>query len=213
MNSVVRGRWLLGLFAFVSFSTSVLAEPPSPSNRIDEIYGHIKTAANTATTQEELTNRLTTELDGFIDYQAFSARTLKTSWPTLTQAQQATFMNRFKRLVIRTYVKKFQPKTEFTVERRGDVKYADGSRVEATVSTTVRGKKIAADVDYVVHWDASGKLGWRAFDIVVDDVSMALNWRKQFEKIIAKEGFDALISRINKKVEKAEKGETEGAEQ
>jgi phospholipid transport system substrate-binding protein len=213
MISLVRAKWLFGLIALLSMSSSAFAEAPSPWTRIDQIYGHIKTAANTATTQEELTTRLTAELDGFIDYQAFSARTLKTSWSTLTPAQQATFMDRFKRLVVRTYVKKFQPKTEFTVERRGDVKYEDGSRNEATVMTTVRGKKVAADVDYIVRWDASGKLGWRAFDIVIDDVSMALNWRKQFEKIIAKEGFDALISRINKKVDKADKGEPEGAEQ
>lgn len=207
MKAAVCGKWWFGLLAFACMTGSAIAAPPSPKFRIDEIYGHIKKAAATATTQEELSNSVTTELDRFIDYERFSERTLKNSWPGLTTAQRATFMDRFKRLVIRTYVRKFQPKTEFSVEHRGDVTFNNPDKTEATVTTTVRGKKVAADVDYLVGWDPSGKLGWRAFDIVIDDVSMALNWRKQFEKIIAKEGFDALIARINKKVDKADKAD------
>lgn len=177
------------------------AEPPGPRARIDAIYGHIKTMADTATTQAELTDLVTAELDTFINYEAFSARTLKTSWGTLSPEQKATFMDRFKRLVIRTYAKKFQPKTEFTVEYRGDPDFTNPDKTDATVKTTVRGKKAAADVDYLVALaDNGGKKTWRAYDIVVDEVSMALNWRQQFEKIIAKEGFDSLIAKIEKKV-------------
>ena len=186
-------------------TTAVAAEPPTPKDRLDVIYGHIKQMAETATTQDELTTLVTAELDGFIDYQAFSARTLKTSWGTLTTAQRATFIDRFKRLVIRTYAKKFQPKTEFTVEYRGEPVFSNPQKTDATLKTTVRGKKAAADVDYQLAWgDVAGKQAWRAYDIIVDEVSMALNWRQQFEKIIAKEGFDSLIAKIDKKVEKVD---------
>lgn len=194
----------LSLIALVAASTcAVAAEPPTPKDRIDAIYGHIKAMADTATTQDELTNLVTAELDTFINYEAFSARTLKTSWGSLTPEQKATFMDRFKRLVIRTYAKKFQPKTEFTIEYRGEPDFTNTGKTEATVKTTVRGKKAAADVDYLVALgESGGKKTWRAFDIIVDEVSMALNWRQQFEKIIAKEGFDSLITKINKKLDK-----------
>ena len=49
--------------------------------------------------------------------------------------------------------------------------------------------------------DVSGTKSWRAYDIIVDEVSMALNWRQQFDKIIQNEGFDSLIAKINKKVD------------
>ena len=191
---------LVSLFAA---RASAADDPGSPKVRIDAIYAHIKQAAATATTQAELTNLVTSELDTFINYEDFSARTLKVSWGGLTPAQKATFIDRFKRLVIRTYAKKFQPKTEFAVEYRGEIAFTNPDKTDATVKTTVRGKKdVAADVDYLVsHKDVGGKKTWRAYDIIVDEVSMALNWRQQFEKIIAKEGFDALIAKINKKID------------
>lgn len=201
---VIRMMGALGLVGALALGSPALAGEATPKDRIEAVYGHVKQAAATASTQDELTNAVTAEFDGFIDYDAFSARTLKTTWGTLSATQKATFIDRFKRLVIRTYAKKFQPKTEFAVEYRGDVFTNDG-KTNATVKTTVRGKKVAADVDYLVNLaDVAGKKAWRAYDIIVDEVSMALNWRQQFEKIIAKEGFDALITKINKKIEKSE---------
>jgi phospholipid transport system substrate-binding protein len=178
------------------------APPPSPKGHIDAIYQRVKTAADKAETQEALTQKVLGELDTFIDYVAFSARTLKISWEGLSAEQKTTFIDRFKRLVMRTYAKKFQPKAEFAVEYRGDIEYDDDAKTQATVKTTVRGKKnIAADVDYLLHhMDKDGEKGWYAYDIIIDEVSMALNWRAQFEKIIAKEGFDSLIAKIDKKV-------------
>jgi phospholipid transport system substrate-binding protein len=189
--------------AALAASPAFATEPPPPKTRIDAIYAHIKEAAAVAATQAELTDKVTAELDTFINYEAFSARTLKTTWPGLTPQQKATFIDRFKRLVIRTYAKKFQPKSEFAVEYRGDVTFTNPDKTEATAKTTVRGKKdVAADVDYLLGYvTVDGKQSWRAYDIIVDEVSMALNWRQQFEKIVQKEGFDALITKINKKVE------------
>ncbi len=188
--------------ALVMLTTPALADAPSPKGRIDAIYSHIKQAASTATTQDELTQKVTAELDTFIDYEAFSARTLKTTWPTLSPEKKALFIERFKKLVLRTYAKKFKPGAEFSVEYRGEPAFNNPTKTDATVKTTVRGTKdVAADVDYLIGFtDVSGTKSWRAYDIIVDEVSMALNWRQQFEKIIKNEGFDALISKINKKV-------------
>jgi phospholipid transport system substrate-binding protein len=185
---------VLGVFGF---GGTAFAAPATPKERVDAVYGHIKQAAETAETQDKLIELVTSELDGFIDYEAFSARTLRTSWPDLTAAQKAIFIDRFKRLIIKTYAKKFQPKTVFTVEHRSESLNKD--KTEATVKTTVRGAKVAADVDYLLSLDP--KKGPMAFDIIIDEVSMALNWRKQFERIIAKDGFDALIARIDKRVQ------------
>jgi len=38
-----------------------------------------------------------------------------------------------------------------------------------------------------------------AHDVVIDDVSMVRNYRKQFHDIIGKEGFDGLMSRLVKR--------------
>lgn len=43
--------------------------------------------------------------------------------------------------------------------------------------------------------------GWKIFDVIVDESSMLLNYRSAFHNIITKEGFDALVSRMQKKLD------------
>ncbi|MCC6624786.1 MAG: ABC transporter substrate-binding protein [Deltaproteobacteria bacterium] len=194
---------LIASLLVVALAGAAHAEVPTPKTRIDAIYGLIKSSSAKAETQDQLVAEVTGHLDGLVDYEGFASRTLKTSWPKLTPVQRETFMNKFKSLIIRTYAKRFQPKSEFTVEHRGEPGFLNEDKTEAKVQTTVHGKKVAADVDYMLVFRPEKK-NWFAYDFVVDDVSMSLNWRGQFEKIIAKEGFDALIAKIDKKIQKDE---------
>jgi phospholipid transport system substrate-binding protein len=50
-----------------------------------------------------------------------------------------------------------------------------------------------------------GKGGkWVVYDVLTDEQSMLENYRAEFNKIIAKDGFDALIKRMKKKLEEKE---------
>lgn len=190
------------LVTFVMLAGVAHAQPTgTPKERVDAMYGLVKAATMKADTHDQLVDEVTALLSGMIDYDGFAARTLKTSWPTLNATQRATFIAKFKQLVIRTYAKRFQPKSEFTVTYRAEASFLNPEKTEAKLLTTVHGKKVSADVDYAMIWDPTKKT-WAAYDFVIDDVSMSLNWRGQFEKIIAKEGFDALIAKIDKKVQK-----------
>jgi len=195
---------LVALFAVaVGASAAVAAEPETPKARTSSIYGEVKKAAAEATDRDGLVTKVLGYLDSFIDYEGFSERTLKATWPTLTAAQKVTFKDRFKRLVIRTYAKRFTPGVEFTVTYRGEPTFTNDAKTEARVKSTVRNDKIGADVDYLLVLSTVGDVvAWRAIDIVIDDVSMALNWRKQFERIVAKDGFAALIAKIDAKIAK-----------
>jgi phospholipid transport system substrate-binding protein len=50
-------------------------------------------------------------------------------------------------------------------------------------------------LEYVLRQDGGT---WRAYDVVTDGVGLVENYRAQFNKIIAKEGFDGLIARMQK---------------
>lgn len=179
------------------------AEPEGPKARTSSIYSEVKKAAAEAKDRDSLVTKVLGYFDAFIDYEGFSERTLKTTWPTLTDAQKEIFKDRFKRLVIRTYAKRFTPGVEFAVEYRGEPKFTNDAKTESKVKTTIRSDKLGADVDYLlVLSDVKGVVAWRAIDIIVDDVSMALNWRKQFERIVAKDGFTGLIAKIDSRIAK-----------
>lgn len=181
-------------------------QPVDPKTRIERVYTSIAEATATVETQDELVAALTTTLDDLMDYEAFARRTLRTSWPDLTKEQRATFMDRFKRLVVVVYAKRFKPRTAFEVEWRGDgVLYREDAKNQAKVLTTIKGKSLTAQVDYYCTLGGTAaKDRWFVYDFEIDGVSMALNWRRQFERIIKSEGFDALIARIETRVERDE---------
>ena len=179
------------------------ADPLGPKERTAAIYSEVQRVALETADRPTLVNKVLAALDTFIDYDAFAERTLKTTWPKLTAPQRELFKSSFRKLVIRTYAKKFNPGARFTVEYRGDAVFPDAGKPEARVRTTVRHDKIGADVDYLLMRRAvAGVEAWRASDITIDDVSMALNWRIKFEKIVAKDGFDALIRKIEERTAK-----------
>lgn len=185
------------------------AAPLGPKERIDAVYTSIATATQTVDTQEQLVESLTTTLDGLMDYEAFAKRTLKTSWPTLTTAQRATFMDRFKKLVVVVYAKRFKPRTAFEVAWRNDgVKYRGDAKTQAKVMSIIRGGSVSADVDYYMTLGGTAsKDVWYVYDFEIDAVSMALNWRKRFEGIIKKDGFDSLIERIQSRIDRDDEGD------
>jgi len=192
---------LVGVLGLLGASSALAAEP-NPKERIEAVYAEITLATQEAEDQEALTARLTVILDGLMDYPAFAQRTLRASWPELSREQREIFIDRFKRLVVKIYGKRFRPRTEFAVSYRNDgLRYRNEARTAARVDTTIRGRRVAADVDYYfVKGGGSNSERWFVFDFEIDSVSMALNWRRQFERIIAQDGFDALIERIEERV-------------
>lgn len=179
------------------------AAPPAgdPADRVREVSKAISDLAAGATDHGKMVADIQSVLAGMIDYDAFSARTLKGTWETLAEADRARFKDKFTALVTNTYAKRFKVGARFRVELRGATEWTGGAKDRAKVRTTVHGDKAAADVDYLfLASEAGGQLAWRAYDIIVDEVSMALNWRKQFKRIIDKQGFEALLHKIDKKV-------------
>ena len=45
---------------------------------------------------------------------------------------------------------------------------------------------------------------WVVYDVVTDEQSMLENYRAEFNKIINKDGFDALLKRMRKKLDEKE---------
>lgn len=187
--------------ALVAFTASALAAPGGdPKTVIDENYKDLSTMTEAAQNQADIDKGVRKMLEGVVDYDLFSARTLKGTWTELSDADKARFKEKFTNLVIKTYAKRFKPQTKFSVEFRKKTEYTDDDKTSAKVYTVVKSSKIAADVDYL--FQPSKKNAWRSADIIIDGVSMALNWRKSFRRIVQKDGFEALLKRIDKQLAK-----------
>jgi phospholipid transport system substrate-binding protein len=189
---------------FLTLAVSIIsatanAAPASPVDVVRDKYTDIKTFIGQSKDRPALEKRIRELMDSFVDYAELGKRTLPSNWASLKPKDQQRFVDQFKKMIQRSYVKKFNPDTVFTVDLNPATETApDGSVV---VKSTIHSGKSEASVNYAFH---QGKGRWFAHDVVIDDISMVKNYRKQFNDIITKDGFEGLMTKLEKKNREAD---------
>ncbi|MEZ4463152.1 MAG: ABC transporter substrate-binding protein [bacterium] len=136
-------------------------------------------------------------IEPVMEFEKLSERALRKHWPTLSAEQKAEFIETFRQLVFRSYLSRVRSADEaYTIDYEGE---EAKSRTSATVSAVAKTKK--AEIELVFQLEKKGE-GWVAEDIVIDEVSLTDNYREQFNKIIADEGFPGLIKKMKGKLDK-----------
>lgn len=142
---------------------------------------------------------LKTLLRGFLDTDALGRKSMGKHLDGKSPEQVRVFLDLFRELFIRTYVQRLllfdAPDFEY-----GEEKITGDGATVATFIVTPRDKFAA---DYRLE---KKKEGWLATDILIEEVSLADNFRSQFDKALAKESFDELIKRLQKKLDKKPDG-------
>lgn len=134
---------------------------------------------------------------GFLDYRELAHRALARHWDKLKPAQRQEFVSTLRQLVERSYLKQVTGDPNYNIKYDKEEKTASEATVEATLTTVSRGKKVKIALVYKLIY----KDHWLVYDVVTDEQSMLENYRAEFNKIINKDGFDALLKRMNKKLE------------
>jgi phospholipid transport system substrate-binding protein len=134
-------------------------------------------------------------LDTF-DFGEMATLALGPSWDKLTAPQRAEFVNLFGTLFERSYnnlVLRFLPNRQTSYGK--ETVTQDRAVVQTTLVDQTTGGELP--VDYrLIHKDQR----WAVFDVVVDGVSLAQNYRAQFEQIIRSSSYDTLLQRIKSRV-------------
>lgn len=137
----------------------------------------------------------------FLDYGELAKRSLARHWDGLTPKQRDEFVNTLRDLVERSYLKQMRGgSANYQIKYEKETKDGNEATVTATLHTVARGKKVKVALEYKVLW----KDRWVVYDVVTDEQSMLENYRAEFNKIINKEGFDALLKRMKKKLDEKE---------
>lgn len=137
---------------------------------------------------------------GFLDYRELARRALAKHWDGLKPAQRQEFVSTLRDLVERSYLKQVRGDPNYTIKYDKETKNQSEASVEATLTTMTRGKKVKIALVYQLVY----KDHWLVYDVVTDEQSMLENYRAEFNKIINKDGFDALLKRMKKKLEEKE---------
>jgi phospholipid transport system substrate-binding protein len=135
----------------------------------------------------------------FLDFEELAHRALARHWEPLTPKQRTEFVATLRELVERNYLKQLHGQPDYDLKFEKETKEGGEAMVNAVLSTTSsKGKKVSVNLDYKLVYK-SGK--WVVYDVITDDQSLLENYRAEFNKIINKDGFDALLKRMKKKLD------------
>lgn len=144
-------------------------------------------------------------IDELLDFDALSRKALGKHWKERTEEEKKEFVELFRKLLQKNYLKQVHEKSNYEV-------IYDGEEVEgnkAVVNTTIKaknkeGEEAETSLVYKLHRKGSR---WLVYDIETDEVSLIQNYRSQFARIINKDGYLTLINKMKKKIEQQSEAE------
>lgn len=146
--------------------------------------------------EKQVSTKISQTVGSFLDIEALGQSALVDHWSKLTPAQRKEFSKLLSQLVEASYVRALRSNLDYEVKYISEGAKGADRFVQTEVRADRKGRPQVIAVDYLLR-QSDGSL--RAVDVVTDGVGIVENYRAQFNKIIAKEGFSGLIERMKKK--------------
>jgi phospholipid transport system substrate-binding protein len=140
---------------------------------------------------EEQRETLKTIINGIIDFETMSKTALDDTYEEISEENRKEFVDLFSTIIRDNSLTKLDI-------YRAEVSYNEINieGEEALVQTMAELDEVRTPVDYRMEWK-NGE--WVITDMSIDDVYTAESYRRQFQRIIARRGFDALMDSLRKR--------------
>lgn len=151
-------------------------------------------------------NRLKNEVkelaSELLDYSELCKRALGEHWEKMPPAQRTDFVATLKELIERNYVKQLKTNLDYQVSYGDESIEGAEARVTTTVKIATKGKATEALIEYRMIKESGGASGerWMVYDVITDELSLVRNYRTQFQRIIASQGYDGLLTKMKTKL-------------
>lgn len=182
---------------FVSSSLSVSAQRDSTAirNLLDQRDDELKELLGPKGTEytDEKRQKLKDIINGVIDYSAMARHALQETYDTLTAEQREEFIDYFSTVI------RDQSLNNLDIYR-ADVRYntIQVHNDSALVRTMAILENVRTPVIYDMYFQDEREQ-WVITDITIDDVSTAGSYRRQFQNILRKRGYDYLLNTLKKR--------------
>jgi phospholipid transport system substrate-binding protein len=172
------------------------AQGAGPLDRVqEEVNKVLAVLRDTQINEETKKEKLEAIYKEMFDEVEFSRRTLGVHWKQLAPAQQQEFIPLFREVLEKAYINKI---LAYKNEKIVFVKENLTSSNLAEVQTKVLTSSQEVPINYrVILKDGI----WRVYDVVVENVSLILNYRSQFNSILAKNTPEQMLAILRKKAE------------
>jgi phospholipid transport system substrate-binding protein len=188
-------RWKLGAAVFflaaglLQAAATVAADPVAVIRAKDKELQQLLRAKDVS----KQTARVKVLINGIFDFEELGRRALgPATWAKMTPTQKTRFVKAFKAMVENSSVKKLEAYTSDSTRYEP----ADIKGEKATVTAHVFSKGSESVVVYKLQLK-NGE--WKAWDLVIDDLSTAGNYGDQFRTILKNNTIENLIGRLEAK--------------
>ena len=130
-----------------------------------------------------------------LDFQAIAQATMGKHWAQLTAEQRVRYTNALRGAMEANYLSKMQQGEVDISKVRNEILGESRQGDKTLVKTRVTSGKDNAEVDYSME---RGKKGWKAVDVITEDVSLVDTYREQVNKILPKKGVNGVIDALER---------------
>jgi len=130
------------------------------------------------------------DADAVFDFTEMSRRALGRHWQELNENQQQEFVKLFADLLERAYVSKIEQYSGEKIDYVGESVEGDMAMVNTQI-VTKQATQVPVDYRLLHKGDR-----WLVYDVLVEGVSLVLNYRTQFDHILQTSSYDELVRRL-----------------
>jgi phospholipid transport system substrate-binding protein len=188
---------VLNILILLLFSFPVYAGPPLDAvqtnvNKVLDVLRDPKLKAASAKEIEKEKLRLIYER--MFDDVELSRRTLARHWNSMNVPQRKEFVLLFRQVLENAYIDKILAYTDEKIVFDREI-MVSGTQAEIQTKIVTSSKEIPIFYRVILKDGA-----WKVYDIVIENVSLVLNYRTQFNEILAKNTSEQLLEILRKKV-------------
>ena len=179
------------MFVLLSLASVLAFAADDPVNAVKKKDAELQTLLKKSSRNAKETERVKSLLNDSFDFALLADKQ--------DAASQEKFVAEFQRMVRNSSAKRLELyRADSTIYEPAKMKGSDEARVVAHLWN--KGK------ESVLEYKMSLVNGnWKAWDLVIDDLSTARNYKEQFGQILKTKSFAELIDIISKKADEAEK--------
>ncbi len=190
------GATMLAVIAMIAVVTPAYADQ-APTDVVKALVNPALQILNDKSTPlKERQDKLRQLVSGDVfDYTAMARSALGLHWKDLNDQQRQEFTRVFTAFLRDSYISRIQ---DFSVQQVNylGVSELDAGRSEVKTTVDQGNGKAPIQLNYMLRQDG-GK--WLIYDVTVDNISIAANYRNQFNRVINNQGFDTLMSDLKRK--------------
>jgi len=145
-------------------------------------------------------------VDGFLDYNELSRRSLGPHWKDRTPAEQKEFTQLLRELIEESYTGSISNNIDFSMEYEEEEIADDGANasvISVASAKNSKGKTVSEDLTFQLYLKDRV---WLIYDVEFGDVSLVRHYRGEFNRKIKKESYSALFTAMQNKLKEIQSG-------